>query len=278
MYMARTRDRQFVVKQLTRSEKQSFLQSAPEYFRHVASPAQPTCLSRVLGLFQVVVRPAGQDEAAAEASFCMDFVVTENLFFGRKAEPGLIYDLKGSVRARYVTVPAPQPAAGPEAPGGASGVGSVLQDENLLETLPRRPLLVDVASHERFLRGVWRDTAFLAGLGVMDYSLIIHLEQGAARATVGIIDYLRQYTWDKKVESWVKSSGLLGGGAWLRAPCSACRQVGRPPGCRNPCVDHAPTLGRTRVHTQAAEVAIDVPSPPLQCLGRSRPSSPPSST
>lgn len=28
---------------------------------------------------------------------------------------------------------------------------------------------------------------------------------------VGLVDYLRQYTWDKQVESWVKASGLLGG-------------------------------------------------------------------
>lgn len=28
---------------------------------------------------------------------------------------------------------------------------------------------------------------------------------------MGIIDYLRQYTWDKQLETWVKASGFLGG-------------------------------------------------------------------
>ena len=28
---------------------------------------------------------------------------------------------------------------------------------------------------------------------------------------VSIIDFIRQYTWDKKMETWVKSSGMLGG-------------------------------------------------------------------
>jgi 1-phosphatidylinositol-3-phosphate 5-kinase len=31
------------------------------------------------------------------------------------------------------------------------------------------------------------------------------------RLIVGIIDYIRQYTWDKHVETWVKSSGILPG-------------------------------------------------------------------
>ncbi len=29
---------------------------------------------------------------------------------------------------------------------------------------------------------------------------------------VALIDYIRQYTWDKQLETWVKSAGLLGGG------------------------------------------------------------------
>ncbi|EIE89308.1 hypothetical protein RO3G_14019 [Rhizopus delemar RA 99-880] len=28
---------------------------------------------------------------------------------------------------------------------------------------------------------------------------------------VGIVDFFRTYTWDKKLESWVKESGMLGG-------------------------------------------------------------------
>jgi hypothetical protein len=31
------------------------------------------------------------------------------------------------------------------------------------------------------------------------------------KLVVGIIDYIRQYTWDKHVETWVKSAGILPG-------------------------------------------------------------------
>jgi len=38
------------------------------------------------------------------------------------------------------------------------------------------------------------------------------LDESAGVLVVGIIDYVRKYTWDKLMETWVKSSGLMGGG------------------------------------------------------------------
>ena len=52
---------------------------------------------------------------------------------------------------------------------------------------------------------------FLASLDVMDYSLLVGFRKGKRELVVGLVDYVRQYTWDKQVESWVKQSGLLGG-------------------------------------------------------------------
>jgi 1-phosphatidylinositol-3-phosphate 5-kinase len=45
----------------------------------------------------------------------------------------------------------------------------------------------------------------------MDYSLLLGFHKGRQELVVGLVDYMRQYTWDKQIESWVKSSGLLGG-------------------------------------------------------------------
>ena len=39
---------------------------------------------------------------------------------------------------------------------------------------------------------LWRDTAFLAGLGVMDYSLLVGLDSHTHRLVIGIIDFIRQ--------------------------------------------------------------------------------------
>lgn len=40
----------------------------------------------------------------------------------------------------------------------------------------------------------------------MDYSLLVVVDQQKQELVCGIIDYLRQYTWDKQLETWVKSS------------------------------------------------------------------------
>lgn len=40
----------------------------------------------------------------------------------------------------------------------------------------------------------------------MDYSLLVGVDAEKKELVCGIIDYLRQYTWDKQLETWVKSS------------------------------------------------------------------------
>ena len=40
----------------------------------------------------------------------------------------------------------------------------------------------------------------------MDYSLLVGVDTQRRELVCGIIDYLRQYTWDKQLETWVKSS------------------------------------------------------------------------
>lgn len=43
-------------------------------------------------------------------------------------------------------------------------------------------------------------------INVMDYSLLVGVDTERRELVCGIIDYLRQYTWDKQLENWVKSS------------------------------------------------------------------------
>ena len=45
----------------------------------------------------------------------------------------------------------------------------------------------------------------------MDYSLLVGVDENKNELVVGIIDFMRQYTWDKHLETWVKASGILGG-------------------------------------------------------------------
>ncbi|CCJ29102.1 unnamed protein product [Pneumocystis jirovecii] len=49
-------------------------------------------------------------------------------------------------------------------------------------------------------------------MNVMDYSMVVGIDDEKQELIVGIIDCIRTYTWDKKLESWVKEKGLVGGG------------------------------------------------------------------
>lgn len=46
----------------------------------------------------------------------------------------------------------------------------------------------------------------LQSINVMDYSLLVVVDTQRRELVCGIIDFLRQYTWDKQLETWVKSS------------------------------------------------------------------------
>lgn len=48
-------------------------------------------------------------------------------------------------------------------------------------------------------------------IDVMDYSLLVGVDEERKELVLGIIDFMRQYTWDKHLETWVKASGILGG-------------------------------------------------------------------
>lgn len=49
-------------------------------------------------------------------------------------------------------------------------------------------------------------SVYFQSINVMDYSLLLGVDTERRELVCGIIDYLRQYTWDKQLETWVKSS------------------------------------------------------------------------
>ncbi|XP_006659418.3 putative 1-phosphatidylinositol-3-phosphate 5-kinase FAB1C [Oryza brachyantha] len=190
VYFAKTLDERFIIKQVTRTELESFVEFAPQYFRYLMeslTSGSPTCLAKIVGLYQVNIKGL---KGGREVK--MDLMVMENLFFERKISR--VYDLKGSLRSRYT-----------------SSESKVLLDSNLVETLHTKPLFLGSKAKRRLERAIWNDTSFLATADVMDYSLLVGIDEEKKELVIGIIDYLRQYTWDKQLETWVKASGILGG-------------------------------------------------------------------
>eukprot|EP00127_Corallochytrium_limacisporum_P004387 Clim_evm21s159 gene=Clim_evmTU21s159 len=185
----KTADDRFILKEMSWVERQYVMNLTFNYLKNIEKIEEenkPSLLVRILGVFRVVSRgPTGKVETR-------DIVVMENLFFGRQIS--MKFDLKGSLRSRYVEKDR-----------------DVLLDENLLEFLYESPIFL--RSHAKVLlrEAILSDTSFLCSQKVMDYSLLVGIDETNGELVCGIIDYIRTFTWDKKVEMWVKSSGILGG-------------------------------------------------------------------
>ena len=189
---SKSMDDRFVMKQMSRLEVQSFVDFAPRYFEYINKAMrekQPTALAKLLGVYRI-----GYRNSDTNTTMRQDVLVMENLFYQKKVNK--IYDLKGSVRSRYVHTPAKE---------------DVLMDENLLEMIAESPLFIRPHSKAILSKAIHNDTEFLYTNMVMDYSLLVGIDETNLRLVVGVIDYIRTYTWDKKLESYVKSSGILGG-------------------------------------------------------------------
>ncbi|XP_077240890.1 1-phosphatidylinositol-3-phosphate 5-kinase FAB1B-like isoform X2 [Tasmannia lanceolata] len=193
VFFAKSLDDRFIIKQVTKTELESFIKFAPEYFKYLCGSIgmrSPTCLAKILGIYQITTKHLKGGKEVR-----MDVLVMENLLFGRNITR--LYDLKGSLRSRY----------NPD----SSGTNKVLLDQNLIEAMPTSPIFVGNKAKRLLERAVWNDTSFLASIDVMDYSLLVGVDEEKHELVLGIIDFMRQYTWDKHLETWVKASGILGG-------------------------------------------------------------------
>ncbi|CAB3993710.1 1-phosphatidylinositol 3-phosphate 5-kinase-like [Paramuricea clavata] len=187
-------DDRFVIKEMSRPEAQSFLNIAPYYFQYIEKAIEdnsPTLLAKILGVYRI-----GCNSKLTNTPVKKDLLVMDNLFYNCKVDQ--IFDLKGSIRSRYVYM-------------SCAKEGDVLLDENLLEMIAESPLFIRPHSKAVLSRGINNDTEFLAKHMVMDYSLLLGVERNSCKLIVGIIDYIRTFTWDKKLEMYVKSTGILGG-------------------------------------------------------------------
>lgn len=188
----KTLDNRYILKELSKSELESFVSIAPFYFKYISQSTfntLTTAIAKIFGFYQVEIKNTSNGK-----TFKMDFLIMENLFYNRNTTR--IFDLKGSMRNRHVK------QTGKE--------NEVLLDENMIEFIYERPVFVK-EQLKKLLRGsLLNDTSFLSAMDVMDYSLVIGIDDESHNLYVGIIDWLRTFTWDKRVENWVKGTSLVG--------------------------------------------------------------------
>jgi 1-phosphatidylinositol-3-phosphate 5-kinase len=205
----KTLDDRFILKSLSPIETQSFIKFAPNYFQIMSEAffhELPSVIAKMFGFYQIIVK---NSNTGLEYNWFL--LVMENLFYDRI--PTRIFDLKGSMRNRKMN-----------ATGEA---GEVLLDENMVEFIYESPLFAREHSKKLLRSSVHNDTLFLARQNVMDYSLMVAIDENRKELVVGIIDCIRTYTWDKKLESWIKDRGLVpmrGGGNKNRPTVTSPRE------------------------------------------------------
>lgn len=185
----KTLDDRLVLKSLSPIETQAFLRFAPAYFRLMSEALfheLPSVIAKMLGFYQVIIK-----NPATGVDFNWFLLVMENLFYDRS--PNRIFDLKGSMRNRRIKSTGEQ--------------NEVLLDENMVEFIYESPLFSREHSKKILRASIWNDTLFLSGQNVMDYSLMIAIDEDRKELVIGIIDCIRTYTWDKKLETWIKDRG-----------------------------------------------------------------------
>lgn len=144
-----------------------------EYMEATITLGKPSILVPILGLYKV-----------STPSAATYWSVMPNLFYGQSVLH--VFDLKGK-RARRA---AQDPDAG-------------MMDREFIQFTHGVPLYIDAAARSFLSAALDRDTAFLAQNSIMDYSFLMGVD--STHIVVGLVDYVRQYTLDKKLETQWKS-------------------------------------------------------------------------
>ncbi|KAI1699898.1 phosphatidylinositol-4-phosphate 5-Kinase domain-containing protein [Ditylenchus destructor] len=183
----RTDDERFVIKQMLKSELEAFKESGLKYMEYVnaaAADGKLTALCKIYGVY-------GINFANKQTGYTVkiDVLIMEYLFYRKNIKQ--LWDLKGSLRNRYASTKTED---------------AVLLDENLVQDLWGNQLYVHPHSKSALNQAIVNDSQFLCNQGIMDYSLLAGISHENDEVIIGIVDYMRTYTLDKKVESLVKNA------------------------------------------------------------------------
>jgi len=219
---SKSSDSRFVVKHITRTELQMFLDFAPAYFEYLAKSfyhGLPTLLVKILGVYQL-----GYHNRLTGKRVMEQVVIMENLFYDRNITR--IFDLKGSSRQRYVDILGDNgeniddfdnfllKKRNSRRHNNENGPvkfnpNKVCMDDNLMELTKGKPLPLKHKAKVIFHKAVMNDTLFLSIINIVDYSILVGIDEDTNELVVGIIDYMRQYDIIKRMERMGKSVGTM---------------------------------------------------------------------
>ncbi|KAF0718352.1 Aste57867_1749 [Aphanomyces stellatus] len=169
----KTKDERFIAKVIPPSQLQMFLDTAPKYFEYLAKAVEdgaPTMLSKIVGVYRLTI---------ADSTMCL--LVMENLVYGRHVD--VLFDLKGKMEGRT-----------------ADDGGGVLWDRNFVKMTHGLPLPLQESAMLLLKTAMMNDTAFLASVDVVDYSMLVGYDRQKQELVMCIIDYVVKYDLMKRLE------------------------------------------------------------------------------
>ena len=186
-------DNKYILKCLDKQEFNMFIKSAFQYFLHMNSylfHKMPSALAKILGAFKIKIKYNLHSNMQSHYYYV---VLMENALYNVDTEKSYIkvYDLKGSNINRYV-------------PKSQIVPGKVQLDTNYKENSCGEPLVLDRSMMELLVAAVHNDSLMLNTINVIDYSLLVIVNEMERTIRFKLIDYIRKYTLDKQLEHVAK--------------------------------------------------------------------------
>ncbi|KAI9262234.1 hypothetical protein BDA99DRAFT_510606 [Phascolomyces articulosus] len=188
-----SQDGRLVIKEMVNAwnnvEKESILKFAPKYFDYMKKIDEtPSVLAKIFGFYTIRIRSTVDKRILLN----LDVLVMEHLFYGIVPQNIQKFDFKG-IRDRHVETSCRKQG------------DTTLWDGDWLQDY-RLGCPVNEQSKAFIEKAIKSDTEFLTKGNIMDYSLLLGVDEAKKELTVGIVDFIGAYTWYKKVESRSKST------------------------------------------------------------------------
>ncbi|KAH0580710.1 hypothetical protein H2248_002196 [Termitomyces sp. 'cryptogamus'] len=185
----KSEDGKFVIKTLVDAwnvaDLQVLIDLAPSYFRYMdATASKATVLAKMMGFYTIEIRNLETGNIQSKA----DLLVLENLFYHQTVSK--TFDLKG-IQGRKV-----------KASNGSKVAqkSKTLFDGEWIEGQQRALILVRPHSKQVLRAAIKSDADFLAKSNIMDYSLLVGIDEEHKQIVCGLVDTIGSYTFAKTLE------------------------------------------------------------------------------
>ncbi|CAG8604045.1 8057_t:CDS:10 [Dentiscutata erythropus] len=186
----KTQDDRLVIKQMVNSwkisEREALLQFSPKYLEYMnQSSDKPSVLAKIFGFYSIKIKDLKKNNIILK----MDVLVMEQLFSEKTITRK--FDLKG-IQERHTKEHLDD---------------ATLWDGDWVDGQYKSRFLTYSYSKKLLREAIANDTQFLCDANIMDYSLLVGVDDEKKELIAGIVDFIGEYTFYKKIESRGKTLG-----------------------------------------------------------------------